>query len=179
MVPSKAAGGQAAFFEAFTRAAGTQIVATELLFEQLVAVHHPYAAFHLCFRRETASPLAHHLKRTPVRRNYGTAWDTSPSFAAGRDLQNTHPERVGRTQQMWDGFTRNPWTGQSSALHSSNGQCPVHRVCPDFASLASHGCNVFARLTLPRDAICDAMNPMRQRLRHAALRWNDLTNPPT
>jgi hypothetical protein len=51
-----------------SRAAGAQIVATELLHKLLVAVHYAEAALHASFRRITLPPLAGALKSSGVHR---------------------------------------------------------------------------------------------------------------
>jgi hypothetical protein len=66
-VPSKAAFPQAAFPEPSTASAWAQVVPSQLLFQQFVAVHNPRAAFDMHFRREAFTPLAHRLESTVVR----------------------------------------------------------------------------------------------------------------
>jgi hypothetical protein len=77
--PSKAARCQAAFLESFARAARAQIVASQLFFEQLVAVDDPDSPFDMRFRRESVATFTHGLKRTPVLGTHSSAWYTSVS----------------------------------------------------------------------------------------------------
>ena len=68
--PSKPAPFEAAFFEAFSGSAWTEIVTAKFLFEQFVAVDDAHAPFDLRFRWITPPPLAHSFERRPVRRRH-------------------------------------------------------------------------------------------------------------
>jgi len=70
LTPSKAARGEATAFEQPPRAAGAEVVAAELLFEQLVAMHDPHAAFYGRLGGIAATALAHRLKTTLRRRGH-------------------------------------------------------------------------------------------------------------
>jgi hypothetical protein len=63
LAPSKRAFLQAAFLEALAATAGAQIIAPELLFEQLVVVYDADAAFYFLFGRESFSSLAHPFEK--------------------------------------------------------------------------------------------------------------------
>jgi hypothetical protein len=67
LTPSKAAGVAAAFLQALAGAAGTEIVAAELLDEFLVAVNDANAPLDLRFGRESLTTFAHPFEsRRPV-----------------------------------------------------------------------------------------------------------------
>ena len=67
MTPSKAALLETTLFEASARAAGAQVVSTELFFQQLIAVHDSHPALHLSLGGESTTTLAHRLKKMAVR----------------------------------------------------------------------------------------------------------------
>jgi hypothetical protein len=68
LAPSKAAAAEAALLEQLVGAAGTRIVATELLGELLVAVDDSITLLDLRLGREAATSLAGDLESTSIRR---------------------------------------------------------------------------------------------------------------
>ena len=68
-MPSKPACREAAVFEEFARAARTEVVAAQFLFELFVTMNVAFAAFDVCFRGEALAALAHVLKSRAVRRS--------------------------------------------------------------------------------------------------------------
>jgi hypothetical protein len=64
LTPSKPARFEAALLESFAAAAGAEIVPTELLLEQFLAMDHAQAGLNLRLRRVSLATLAHRLKKT-------------------------------------------------------------------------------------------------------------------
>jgi len=67
LTPSKATFLEAALLKAFSTAAWAKVVATKLLFQQLVSMHDACAAFDVSFGWESPPPLTHRLEKTVAR----------------------------------------------------------------------------------------------------------------
>jgi hypothetical protein len=77
LTPSKAAGFETALLEALAGTARTEVVATELFDEFLIAVYDTQAAFHLRFGWEPLTAFAHPLESRGRRRIRGRLWYTA------------------------------------------------------------------------------------------------------
>lgn len=68
---------QAALLESLAGTARAQVISSQLLVEQLLAMNDADTPLDLGFRRETSPALAHRLEKMPDRQNRGCTWDTS------------------------------------------------------------------------------------------------------
>ena len=74
---------QAASLEPLSAATRTEIIATELVFQQLVTVNDADAPLHVRLGRESLAPLARSLKSGPGLRTGSYPWSASFRLAAG------------------------------------------------------------------------------------------------
>jgi len=77
LTPSKAALLEATLFKSPAGTAGAQIIAAQLFFQQLVAMHDPRTPLDLVFGRKTFAAFAHRFKKTVFRQIRRISSDTS------------------------------------------------------------------------------------------------------
>ena len=93
-MPSKAARFQAAPLEPLAATARAEVVAAELLLQQLVAMDEANADLHVRFRGIASPTLAHWLEKR-VLLGFGGTWDTSFEFGVGH-VQSAQGSRTAR-----------------------------------------------------------------------------------